>query len=115
MKAYLEPELESHFHSDSAPAATLPGSTISRTIREDIGCNLPAAELATLDRTLARLHANKAELFVALDRPDIPLQSVPHMRLGAWVMISPSWGFPPRRRQRWGESDILDRAGNVSS
>ncbi len=36
---------------------------------------VPAAELATLDRTLARLHANKAELLVALDRPDIPLHT----------------------------------------
>jgi hypothetical protein len=26
----------------------------------------------TLDRLLARLHANKAELLVALDRPDVP-------------------------------------------
>ena len=33
--------------------------------------------------------------------------SVPHMRLGAWVMISPTWGFPPRRRQRWGEKVVL--------
>ena len=30
---------------------------------------------ATLDRLLARLHANKAELLVALDRPDIPLHT----------------------------------------
>jgi hypothetical protein len=30
---------------------------------------------ATLDRALARLHANKAELLVALDRPDIPLHT----------------------------------------
>ena len=29
------------------------------------------------------------------------------MRLGAWVMISPKWGFPPRRRQRWGESRLF--------
>ena len=31
------------------------------------------------------------------------------MRLGAWVMISPTWGFPPRRRQRWGESRLISR------
>ena len=31
------------------------------------------------------------------------------MRLGAWVMISPTWGFPPRRRQRWGESRLFSR------
>ena len=30
---------------------------------------------ATLDRALARLYANKAELLVALDRPDIPLHT----------------------------------------
>ena len=30
---------------------------------------------ATLDRLLARLHANKAELLTALDRPDIPLHT----------------------------------------
>ena len=30
---------------------------------------------ATLDRLLARLHANGAELLVALDRPDIPLHT----------------------------------------
>jgi hypothetical protein len=30
---------------------------------------------ATLDRLLVRLHANKAELLVALDRPDIPLHT----------------------------------------
>jgi hypothetical protein len=30
---------------------------------------------ATLDRLLLRLHANKAELLVALDRPDIPLHT----------------------------------------
>ena len=30
---------------------------------------------ATLDRLLARLHANKAELLMALDRPDIPLHT----------------------------------------
>jgi len=30
---------------------------------------------ATLDRLLGRLHANKAELLVALDRPDIPLHT----------------------------------------
>ena len=29
----------------------------------------------TLDRLLARLHANKAELLVALDRPDVPLNT----------------------------------------
>ncbi len=36
---------------------------------------VPPAELATLDRALARLHANKAELLVALDRPNIPLHT----------------------------------------
>ncbi len=30
---------------------------------------------ATLDRALHRLHANEAELLVALDRPDIPLHA----------------------------------------
>jgi hypothetical protein len=30
---------------------------------------------ATLDRLLARLHANKAELLMALDRPEIPLHT----------------------------------------
>ncbi|TSD81769.1 transposase, partial [Mycobacterium sp. KBS0706] len=30
---------------------------------------------ATLDRLLARLHANKAELLMVLDRPDIPLHT----------------------------------------
>jgi hypothetical protein len=30
---------------------------------------------ATLDRLLARLHANKAELLMALDRPVIPLHT----------------------------------------
>ncbi len=30
---------------------------------------------ATLDRLLARLHANKAELLVALDRPEVPLHT----------------------------------------
>ncbi len=30
---------------------------------------------ATLDRLLARLHANKVELLVALDRPEIPLHT----------------------------------------
>ena len=30
---------------------------------------------ATLDRALERLHANKAELLVVLDRPDIPLHT----------------------------------------
>ena len=30
---------------------------------------------ATLDRLLARLHANKAELLMVLDRPEIPLHS----------------------------------------
>jgi hypothetical protein len=30
---------------------------------------------ATLDRLLARLHANKTELLMALDRPDIPLHT----------------------------------------
>lgn len=32
-------------------------------------------EFATLDRLLVRLHANKAELLMALDRPDIPLHT----------------------------------------
>ena len=32
-------------------------------------------EFATLDRLLARLHANKDELLVVLDRPDIPLHT----------------------------------------
>ena len=30
---------------------------------------------ATLDRALERLHANKAELLVVLDRPEIPLHT----------------------------------------
>ncbi len=30
---------------------------------------------ATLDRALVRLHANKAELLVVLDRPEIPLHT----------------------------------------
>ena len=30
---------------------------------------------ATLDRLLARLHANKAELLMVLDRPEIPLHT----------------------------------------
>jgi hypothetical protein len=30
---------------------------------------------ATLDRLLKRLHANKAELLMVLDRPDIPLHT----------------------------------------
>ena len=34
---------------------------------------------ATLDRLLARLHANKVELLRALERPDIPAS---HQRLG---------------------------------
>ena len=41
--------------------------------------------------------------------PEHRTPSVPHMRLGAWVMISPTWGFPPRRRQRWGESRLFSR------
>ena len=28
-------------------------------------------------------------------------------------MISPSWGFPPRRRQRWGESDCSRASGGA--
>ena len=32
-------------------------------------------EFVTLDRLLARLHANKDELLVALERPDIPLHT----------------------------------------
>ena len=32
-------------------------------------------KFATLDRLLARLHANKAELLVALERPDVPLHT----------------------------------------
>jgi crotonobetainyl-CoA:carnitine CoA-transferase CaiB-like acyl-CoA transferase len=42
---------------------------------------------ATLDRLLQRLHANKAELLVVLDRPEVPLHtnhrgSVIRLRLG---------------------------------
>ena len=35
----------------------------------------------TLDRLLARLHANKPELLMVLDRPEIPLHT-PHQRIG---------------------------------
>jgi Transposase IS66 family len=35
----------------------------------------PRTGFSTLDRLLARLHANKAELLMALDRPDIPLHT----------------------------------------
>ena len=45
----------------------------------------------------------------AVVRVNTRTPSVPHMRLGAWVMISPTWGFPPRRRQRWGESRLFSR------
>jgi len=34
-----------------------------------------ARAFVTLDRLLARLNANKAELLAVLDRPEIPLQS----------------------------------------
>ena len=38
--------------------------------------HLPAQTgFATLDRLLARLHANKAELLMVLDRPEIPLHT----------------------------------------
>jgi hypothetical protein len=33
------------------------------------------AGFATLDRLLARLHANKVELLMVLDRPEIPLRT----------------------------------------
>jgi hypothetical protein len=34
-----------------------------------------AAGFATLDRLLARLHANKVELLVVLERPELPLHT----------------------------------------
>ncbi len=33
------------------------------------------SRFATLDRLLARLHANKAELLMVLDRPETPLHT----------------------------------------
>jgi len=49
---------------------------------------------ATLDRLLARLHANKAELLMVLDRPEIP---PPHQRIGERYPLP---GHPPQGQRR---------------
>ena len=51
-----------------AKAAVSPGARFDRIFRRRTG-------FATLDRPLARRHANKAELLRVLDRPEIPLHT----------------------------------------
>ena len=50
--------------------ALLPGNCVP-----EWGPYLPATNVATLDRLFVRLHANKPELPMVLDRPEIPLHT----------------------------------------
>ena len=55
---------------------------------------------ATLDRLLARLHANKEELLLALERPEVPLQtnhrgSMIRLWLGKRMALSSARGERP--------------------
>jgi Transposase IS66 family len=65
-----------NFHADLKAYQVSPGNNrrlalrarFDRIFRRRTGC-------VTLDRLLARLHANKAELLMVLDRPEIPLHT----------------------------------------
>ena len=46
---------------------------LARPVRWDLPAPKPASP--SLDRLLARLHTNKAELLMVLDRPEIPLHT----------------------------------------
>src|SRR6202041_3102860 len=54
--------------SDTAPARSELRTRFDRIFRRRTG-------FVTLDRLLQRLHANKAELLMVLDRPEIPLHT----------------------------------------
>jgi Transposase IS66 family len=44
-------------------------------VRETPPSRSTTSRFATLDRLLARLHANEADLLTVLDRPDVPLRT----------------------------------------
>ena len=61
-------DLKAYCHDPTAGRKAALSTRFDRIFKRRTG-------FATLDRLLARLHANKAELLVALDRPDVPLHT----------------------------------------
>jgi len=68
------------FYADLKAYQLKPGKRRASTLRARFDrIFLRRTGFATLDRLLARLHANKAELLMVLDRPENP---APHQRFG---------------------------------
>lgn len=64
------------FYADLKAYQLKPGKRRARALRARFDrIFLRRTGFATLDRLLARLHANKAELLMVLDRPEIPLHT----------------------------------------
>lgn len=64
------------FYADLKAYQLKPGNRRARTLRARFDrVFLRRTGFATLDRLLARLHANKAELLMVLERPEIPLHT----------------------------------------
>ena len=63
-------------HADLKAYQLKPGKTRARALRARFDrIFLRRTSFVTLDRLLARLHANKAELLMVLERPEIPLHT----------------------------------------
>ena len=64
------------FYADLKAYQLKPGKTRARALRARFDrIFLRRTSFVTLDRLLARLHANKAELLMVLERPEIPLHT----------------------------------------
>jgi hypothetical protein len=64
------------FYADLRAYQLKPGKRRATTLRARFDCIfLRPTGFATLDRLMARLRANKAELLMALERPEIPLHT----------------------------------------
>ena len=68
------------FYADLKAYQLKPGKRRARALRTRFDrIFLARTGFVTLDRLLARLHANKAELLMVLERPE---DSAPHQRIG---------------------------------